>query len=77
MTNYHFFVPLQKQLNNYNMDTNRAFIKTLNDYYDGNNDCNSIIIPNTFGIRKVDCDLIIGKIDNKEIRITEKILYEF
>lgn len=57
MTNYHFFVPLQKQLNNYNMDTNRAFIKTLNDYYDGNNDCNSIIIPNTFGIRKVDCNL--------------------
>lgn len=59
------------------MDTNRAFIKTLNDYYDGNNDCNSIIIPNTFGIRKVDCDLIIGKIDNKEIRITEKICMNF
>lgn len=59
------------------MEANKVFVKDLNDYYDGNNDCNSIIIPNTFGIRKVDCDLIIGKIDNKEIRITEKICMNF
>lgn len=59
------------------MDANKTFVQSLNQYYDGDLECKSIIIPNSFGIRKVDCDTLIGKIDNKEIRITEKICMDY
>lgn len=59
------------------MDANRDFIQTLNQYYDGELDCNSIIIPNSFGIRKVDSNEIIAKIGNKEFRTTTKICMNF
>ncbi len=59
------------------MDANKVFIQDLNKYYDGDLDCKSIIVPNSFGIRKVDCDVVIGKIDNKEIKITEKVCMDY
>lgn len=59
------------------MDANRVFVQDLNKYYDGDLDCKSIIVPTSFGLRKVDCDIVVGKIDNKEIRITEKICMDY
>lgn len=59
------------------MDANRVFVQDLNKYYDGDLDCKSIIVPTSFGLRKVDCDIVVGKIDNKEIKITEKICMDY
>lgn len=49
------------------MDANRVFVQDLNKYYDGDLDCKSIIVPTSFGLRKVDCDIVVGKIDTISI----------
>lgn len=59
------------------MDSNKVFVKTLNDYYDGVYDCNSIIIPNTFGIKKVEGNTVVGKVYGKEVKVTEKLCVNF
>lgn len=55
------------------MDASRQFSKELYDFCEGNLECKSIIIPNSFSIKRISSSTAVAKYDNKEIIVTEKI----